>query len=46
MKIVKKLTAEVPDTNIHYFRLDELSDDDKETILMYGYDAPTSSRII
>jgi len=38
MKIVKKLTAEVPDTNIHYFRLDEWSNDDKETILMYGYD--------
>jgi hypothetical protein len=38
MRVIKNMSAEVPDTNGFYFRLDELSDDSKNN-LYNGYDA-------
>ena len=37
MKVVKDLSIEVPGTNAHYFRLDELGTDDGNDVLYYGY---------
>lgn len=37
MKVIKDLSIEVPGTNVHYFKLDELSSDDGENVLYYGH---------
>jgi len=38
MRVLKDLSLEINGTNTHFFRLDELSDeDDGENVLLYGY---------
>jgi hypothetical protein len=37
MRVIKDLSIEIPGTNTHYFKLDELSKDDGENVLLYGY---------
>ena len=38
MKVIKDLSIEIPGTNVHYFNLDEFSNDsDTESVLAYGY---------
>jgi hypothetical protein len=37
MKVIKDLSVEIQGTNTHYFKLDELSEDDGENVLLYGY---------
>ena len=44
MKVVKDLSVEVPGTNAHYFRLDELGDGDGGDVLYYGYTFLESGR--
>lgn len=42
MLILEKLTAEIPDTNAYYFNFKKFSNDDKKSVLMYGYDSSAS----
>jgi len=37
MRVIKDVSLEIQGTNTHYFRLDELSEDDGENVLLYGY---------
>ena len=37
MKVTKNLSVEIPGTNVHFFRLDELSDNLSDVELFYGY---------
>ena len=39
MKVLKDLSAEVPGTNAHYFRLDKLGDEDYDNLLFWGYNS-------
>tara|TARA_R100001079_G_C4451090_1_gene153774 strand:+ start:4781 stop:5734 length:954 start_codon:yes stop_codon:yes gene_type:complete len=39
MLILENLTAEVPDTNAYHFNFKKFSDDDKKTVLLYGYNS-------
>ena len=38
MKVIKNLNAEINGTNVHYFHLDEFSNEKSNTVLFYGYD--------
>jgi hypothetical protein len=37
MKVIKNLEIEIPWTNTHYFELDQLSEENSDTCLYYGY---------
>jgi len=37
MKVIKDISLEIPGTNVHYFNLDEYTEDNNATILAYGY---------
>ncbi|MBI5575403.1 MAG: glycosyltransferase family 1 protein [Deltaproteobacteria bacterium] len=44
MRVVKDLSIEVPGTNAHYFKLDELATGDGRDVLYYGYNFMESGR--
>tara|TARA_R100000908_G_scaffold63214_1_gene43769 strand:- start:1146 stop:2102 length:957 start_codon:yes stop_codon:yes gene_type:complete len=46
MLILEDLSAEVPDTNAHHFKLKDYSQDDGQSLLAYGYNATTNKEII
>ena len=37
MKVIKNLSVEIPGTNTHYFNLNELSDENSDECILYGY---------
>lgn len=46
MLVVKDLKTEIPGTNAHYFRLDQLSLNSKEHVLIYGYNNLEDSSLV
>lgn len=45
MKIVEDLSIEVPDTNAHHWKLNELSKNSHDAVLMYGFNASANAQL-
>lgn len=46
MKVLKDLSGEIVGTNAHYFRFDEFNDNNKDEVLVYGYNALENKTIL
>ena len=44
MLILEDLSAEIPDTNSYHWKMKELSEDDGERVLMYGYNSSANAK--
>ena len=44
MLVLEDLSAEIPDTNAHHWDLKKFSSDDKQNVLMYGYNSSANKQ--
>jgi len=45
MRVIKDLSAEIKGTNAHYFKLNELSEENADSVLLYGYNVLRNPKI-
>ena len=45
MRILSDLSAEVPDTNVHHWNLEEYSEQSDKDALLYGYNASENTQL-